>query len=130
MSVYLYPAVFQPENGLYNVTFPDLPDCYTCGDDLTDAVRMAQDVLADVLSDHELSGEPFAPPSELSSVAVPAGCIASLVLADTDAWRRAHATQAVKKTLSIPQWLNAAAEKRGVNFSQTLQDALRAQLGL
>jgi len=130
MSRYLYPAIFQPEDGKYNVTFPDLPDCYTCGDDLTDAMLMAQDILADVLSDHEETGEPFAPASSLDALAVPDGCLASLVLADTDAWRRAHATKAVKKTLSIPQWLNEAAEARNVNFSQVLQEALRSQIGI
>ena len=49
MARYLYPAIFEPEDGAYNVTFPDLPDCYTCGDNLADAMMMAQDVLADVL---------------------------------------------------------------------------------
>lgn len=130
MSRYLYPAIFEPEDGLYNVTFPDLPDCYTCGNNLTDAMFMAQDVLADVLADHEENGESFAPASPVSALNVPENCVCSLVLADTDAWRRAHATKAVKKTLTIPQWLNNAAEVRGVNFSQVLQDALRAQLGV
>lgn len=128
--LYLYPAIFEPEEGRYNVTFPDLPDCYTCGDDLADAMMMAQDVLADVLADHEETGEAIAPPSAQDAVTVPSGCICSLVLADTDAWRKSHAVKAVKKTLSIPQWLNVAAEARGVNFSQVLQDALRSQLRL
>ena len=61
MSCYLYPAIFDPEEGKYNVTFPDLPDCYTCGDNLTDAMMMAQDILSDVLADHEETGEPYAP---------------------------------------------------------------------
>ena len=129
MARYLYPAIFSPEDGRYNVIFPDLPDCYTCGDDLTDAMQMAQDILADVMADHEETGEAFAPASALEDLTVPEGSVASLVLADTDAWRAAHATKAVKKTLSIPQWLNAAAEARGMNFSQVLQDALRARLG-
>ena len=130
MSRYIYPAIFQLEEGRYNVTFPDLPDCYTCGDDLTDAMIMAQDILSDVLSDHEETGEPFAPASDMNALRVPDGYLCSLVLADTDAWRHAHATKAVKKTLTLPQWLNEAAEARGVNFSQVLQEALRAQLGV
>ena len=129
MATYLYPAIFEEEEGKYNVTFPDLPDCYTCGDDLKDAMMMAQDILADVLADHEEIGEPIPAPSPAETVSVPDGCLCSLVFADTDAWRRAHDTKAVKKTLSIPQWLNTAAEARGVNFSQVLQDALRTQLG-
>lgn len=127
---YLYPAVFQQEEGLYNVTFPDLPDCYTCGDDLIDAMFMAQDVLADVLSDKETTGAPIPKASQISAVTCPEGCIVMQVAADTNEWRRAHNTRAVKKTLSIPEWLNVAAEARGINFSQTLQEALRVQLGL
>ncbi len=130
MARYIFPAIFEPEDGLYNVTFPDLPDCYTSGDDLTDAMYLAQDVLADVLADKEETGEAIPAASALGDIAVPAGACASMVLADTDAWRRAHETKAVKKTLSIPQWLNTAAEARNVNFSQVLQEALRTQLGL
>ncbi len=128
MSVYVYPAIFSPEEGRYNVVFPDLPDCYTCGDDLTDAMLMAQDVLSDVMSDKEETGEAIPEASAIGAVDAPSGSICSLVLADTDAWRRAHAVKSVKKTLTIPQWLNTAAEARGVNFSQVLQDALRAQI--
>jgi len=127
---YVYPAVFVPEDGLYNVTFPDLPDCYTSGDDLTDAMFMAQDILADVLADKEEQNESVPNPSDLSTLTVPTGSTAALVAADTDAWRRAHSGKAVKKTLTIPQWLDTAAQVRGINFSQVLQDALRAQLGV
>jgi len=127
---YVYPAVFVPEDGLYNVTFPDLPDCYTSGEDLTDAMFMAQDILADVLADKEEQNGFVPNPSDLSTLTVPTGSTAALVAADTDAWRRAHSGKAVKKTLTIPQWLDTAAQVRGINFSQVLQDALRAQLGV
>lgn len=46
MSKYVFPAVFELEDGLYNVLFPDLPGCYTCGNDLADALYMAEDALA------------------------------------------------------------------------------------
>lgn len=114
---YVYPAVFEPEDGLYNVTFPDLPECYTSGDDLTDAMFMAQDILADVLADREEQNEPVPNPSNVSALSVPAGCTVALVAADTDAWRRAHSGKAIKKTLTIPQWLDTAAQVRGINFS-------------
>lgn len=47
---YAYPAVFTPEtDGGFSVNFPDLEGCYTCGDDMPDALMMAEDVLALVL---------------------------------------------------------------------------------
>ena len=42
MSKYLYTSILEPEDGMYNVSFPDLADCYTCGDDQADALFMAQ----------------------------------------------------------------------------------------
>ena len=87
---YVYPAVFEPEDGLYNVVFPDLPSCYTCGNDLTDAVFMAEDVLSGWLSRAEERGEDIPPASDLLSVPCPDGCTRSLILADTEAFRRTH----------------------------------------
>ncbi len=54
---YVYPAVFTPEdNGQFSVNFPDLESCYTCGDDLGDALYMAEDVLAMTLVSYEDKG--------------------------------------------------------------------------
>lgn len=127
---YVYPVIFEPENGMYNVSFPDLPSCYTCGDDLTDAMFMAEDALGGWLSRAEELGESIPAASAMADVPVPEGASVSLILADTEAYRRAHSEKAVKKTLSIPSWLNEAAEARSVNFSQVLQKALRSELGL
>lgn len=126
---YVFPAVFSPEDGLYNVSFPDLPDCYTCGNDLADAVYMASDVLAGYLSRAEERSRPVPAASDVNSVNRSPQDTVTLVFADTDAYRRAHSDKAVKKTLTIPAWLNSAAEAQGVNFSQALQEALRHQLG-
>ncbi len=130
MSKYVFPAVFEPEDGLYNVSFPDLPDCYTCGDDLADAMFMAEDALSGYLSRMEEKGKPVCVPSALNAIPYSEGTTVSLVPADTAAWRRAHSERAVKKTLTIPSWLNAAAESHAINFSQVLQDALKERLGL
>ena len=37
-------------------------------------------------------------------------------------------TVSVKKTLTIPKWMNEQAIAAGINFSQTLQDAIRKEL--
>lgn len=128
MARYVYPAVFEPEDGLYNVSFPDIPECYTCGDDLADAMRMAEDALCGWLSRAEELAKEIPAASDVH-VSVADGAFVTLILADTDAYRRTHSNKAVKKTLTIPSWLNEAAEVRGVNFSKVLQDALCEQLG-
>ena len=45
-------------------------------------------------------------------------------------YKRRHCSKAVKKTLSIPERMNEAAIKAGVNFSQVLQEALMAKLNI
>jgi len=130
MAKYVFAAILEREDGLYNVSFPDLPSCYTCGDDLKDAMMMAEDALGGWLSRAEEKGEAIPEATDVAKVSAPEGGIVTLVLADTDAYRRMHAEKAIKKTLTIPAWLNEAAEARAINFSQVLQEALRQRLGV
>lgn len=131
MAKYCYAAVMTPEEeGRYSVNFPDLPSCYTCGDNLSDALYMAQDVLNMTLRDLEDEHAAIPEPTPEDRLPREAGEFTTYVLADTMAYRKATDRRAVKKTLTIPSWLNTAAEERGVNFSQVLQEALKAELKL
>lgn len=129
MAEYVYPAVFQPnDDGSYTVIFPNLPGCITEGKNLSNALFMAGDALAMWLWATEDLNEPI--PAATVPQPVEAPQFINYVYADTDAYRKKHDSRAVKKTLSIPNWLNTMAEEAGVNFSQILQDALKARLGL
>lgn len=69
MKDYIYPAVFTAESeGVYSVNFPDLENCYTCGDDLADAFEMAKDVLSLTLHEYKTNNTDFPEPSELKSI--------------------------------------------------------------
>lgn len=126
---YVYPAIITPvENGEFDVVIPDLPGCRTFGKDLADALYMASDAVALWLWDAECKAEPIPAPTTLPIVAAPQ--FANYIVADTDEYRRKNDNRAVKKTLSIPSWLNTQAEQAGVNFSQVLQDALREKLNV
>lgn len=129
--MYIYPAIFKPENeGGYSIVFPDFDACFTQGEDITDGVIMAQDVLCLVLCHLEDNGRTIPSPSDPASIKVNDGEFVTLVTADTLEYRKRHDTRAVKKTLTIPMWLDEVATKRNVNFSQTLQNALIEQLHL
>jgi len=120
---YVYPAIFTPlPSGEYDVRIPDLPGCITCGKDLADAIEMAEDAAAMWLCDAEDNQENIPSPSEKLNANSPQ--FVNLVVADTTEYRRENDNRAVKKTLTIPNWLNTKAEKAGVNFSQLLQLAL------
>ena len=126
---YVYPVIFEEaEEGGYNVTVPDIPGTFTCGDDMADAIYMAEDVIAMMLADYEDEKKTIPVPSKIEDIKTDG--IISLVVADTDEWRKLVDNRAVKKTLSIPSWLNAKAEKAGLNFSQVLQEALCSKLGV
>ena len=127
---YVYPAIFTQEKNGYSVIFPDLEGCYTCGDDLEDAIYMAEDVLAFTLFDYEKTGLSVPAPGELNSIKTLENQFVNYIACDTIEYQRRHNNKAVKKTLSIPEWLNEIATARGINFSQVLQDALKSQLGL
>ena len=129
MAKYAYPAVFTPDGELYTVHFPDFECCYTQGNGIVDAMEMAQDVLCLTLYDMEEKGIAIPVPSDVRGVTACDGGFVSLVTCDTVEYRKFYDSKAVKKTLTIPSWLNTMAERQGVNFSQILQDALREKVG-
>lgn len=124
MAKYVYPAVFTPEEEGYSVYFPDLEGCYTCGDDLQDAIIMAEDVLAFYLYDEEAEGNSIPLPSQTSDIKLSSGEFVNYIACDTIEYAKMHNNKAVKKTLTIPEWLNEIAVRQNINFSQVLQEAL------
>lgn len=126
---YVYPAIFRPvENGQFDVKIPDLPGCRTCGSNLVDAILMAEDAAAMWLWDAECKKEDI--PIAKGTPRIQSPQFVSYIIADTDKYRKENDSHAVKKTLSIPSWLNEQAEEAGINFSQTLQTALKEKLHL
>jgi predicted RNase H-like HicB family nuclease len=125
-----YPVVITPAKaGGYSVYIPDF-DRNTQGEDIADAIMMAQDAIETLGVYWQDTGKDVPAPSELSAVKSKAKDIATLVPVDFDEYRRKVGKQPVKKTLTIPSWLNVKAEEAGINFSATLQDALKARLGV
>ena len=129
----MYPACFYKEkDGQYTVIFPDLNHLATCGTDLQDAMKMATDCLAGFLYEAKLSNEAAPTPSELNTIDVSdyAEAFVNIVSVDVEAYAKEHFTKAVKKTLTIPKWLNDAAIAKKLNFSKILQDALKHELNI
>ena len=125
---YVYPAIFIEDDGKIGVDIPDIKGCHTFGDNLTEAMEMAKDALEMMLVSYEDDNQDIPAPSKIKDIK--ADGFVSYVLADTDEWRREFDSKAVKKTLSIPSWLNFRAERADINFSQTLKEALCQKLGV
>jgi len=125
---YVYPVILYQDENSIGVRVPDLPGCYTFGKDKADALVMAKDAVEMWLWSAEDEGMEI--PVASDTLPVCEGETCTLVLADTTEWRKANDTRAVRKTLSIPSWLNQQAEKANAPFSQILQQGLKAYLGI
>ena len=133
MARYVYPAIFtQEEEGGYSIRFPDLENCFTDADGLIEGMQMANDVLCLTLYDMEQNQKKIPAASEMADIQKIAkeDEFVTLIVCDTIEYRKFFDNKAVKKTLSIPSWLNDMAERAGINFSGTLQEALKHQLNI
>lgn len=123
----VYPAIFTPYedgSGGYLVEFPDLPGCVTGGDDLAEAIFMAEDAASGwVLTELE-DGKRAPEATRVSDVIVPERAMVNMVALDIGAYAAKYGSNAVKKTLTIPAWLNTFVEENGISCSKVLQEAL------
>ena len=123
MKKVFYPAIFHAaEEGGYWVTFPDIPECITEGDDMEEAYQMAVDALGLALTERMKEGEKLPEVSKVEDIKEDGKIV--IVQFDLYEYNKKHTSKAVKKTLSIPAWLNEEAIALNINFSQVLQDAL------
>ncbi len=138
----MYPAVFFHECDGYSVVFPDLNWLATQGETFEEAMEMAIDCLAGYLHTCQTDKSDIPSPSKLSEIDPEAiakeldpdspvsEAFVNMVAVDVPTYAKAHFEKSVKKTLTIPAWLNSAALEQNINFSQVLQDALKNQLHL
>lgn len=122
--LFVYPAIFHEEDGVYWVEFPDLKGCYSSGSTISETMEMAQEALTGYLLSLLEHGDDIALPSDISSYN-PADGFTTLVSCDINQYME---TKAVKKTLTIPSWLNDRAVSMGLNFSKILQEALISKI--
>jgi len=127
---YVYTAIFTPVEEGYSVCIPDLPGCITSGRNIVEAMQMADDAGCVWLWDAEKNKASIPGATPINQITVEASQIKTLVLLDIDEYRRVNDNRVIKKPLTIPSWLNTMAEQAGIDFSQVLQEALKARLGI
>lgn len=134
----IYPAIFYKEKDGYSVIFPDLNYLSTCGENLNDAMEMAIDCLAGYLYTAKLDDDKLPTPSKIDDIHPidiadtirfdGKDSFINLISVDLEDYAKTHFNKSVKKTLTIPEWLNREATKKNINFSKVLQEALIAKL--
>ena len=131
-----YPAcIYKEKTGQYSIIFPDLNDLSTFGNTLEEAMEMAVDCLAGYLYTLKLEDEKIPAPSELKNIKLEAydnilESYTSMIFVDVDEYAETHFNKSVKKTLTIPKWLNTIALQKNINFSKLLQKALIEEMKL
>lgn len=129
---YLFPAVFEVTDDSIGVYFPDLPGCISVGNDETEAVINAKEALTLHLYGMEEDGEEIPDPSSVRSIQANLEPNEYVVMIEVwmPPFRDRMNQRAVKKTLTIPKWLDDVAKNYDVNYSHILQEALKKHLGL
>lgn len=122
--LFVYPAIFHKENESYWVEFPDLKGCYSSGSTVPETLEMAQEALTGYLLTLLENGDNIATPTDISAYN-PKDGFTTLVSCDINQYKD---TKAIKKTLTIPSWLNDRAVSMGLNFSKVLQEALISKI--
>ena len=120
---HVYPAIFNANNdGSYTITYPDLPGCISEGKNLNNAMYMAQSALMQWLKYLAEKGHAIPSATDIKNIDVSDTEFTTLIYAD------AKDTRAVKRTVSIPYWLDTRASEAGLSLSRVLQDALSEKL--
>ena len=125
--IYYYPAIFTTEEIGYSVRFPDLPGCYTQGDTIEEAYKMSTSAIG-LYAQNEDGNFVFPEASTPEDIKLEKGEFLVLVEFNLIEYLKNTSDKAVKKTLTIPSWLNNLAEQNNVNFSNVLQNALKEYL--
>lgn len=122
-KIYYYPAVFTKEDVGFSVSFPDLPGCYTQGDTIEEAYKMSTFAIG-LYAQNEENNFVFPEASAPNDIALEKDEFLVLIEFNLVEYLKNTSDKAVKKTLTIPSWLNNLAEQNNVNFSNILQNAL------
>ncbi|WP_251717286.1 type II toxin-antitoxin system HicB family antitoxin [Lactobacillus agrestimuris] len=107
----------------YLVNIPDL-DGMTEGKDIADAIEMAQDYIGTYSLESEL------PKSNTVIPKTGKDEIATLVTVNISEYKRKNDNRVIKKTITIPNYLNELGKEKGINFSEVMSNALKKELSI
>lgn len=127
---YVYPAILTQEDDGIIVSFSDVEGARTDGATMEEALENAEDVLNLMLLTMEEKHMDIKPPTPIASLDVPKGSTVALVRADTRAYSKKVDTRAVRKSVSIPAWMDSLAREHNLNFSNVLQNAICRELNI
>lgn len=129
-DVYVFPAIFEYEINGISIFFPDLLGCLPCGQDTEEAIKNAKEAMALHLYTMEQDGEVIPEATTIDKIKVDENQIPILIEVHMPLYREAIENSYVRKNVTLPSWLEKEATKKGINYSQVLQSALKERLGI
>jgi antitoxin HicB len=126
MKTIFYPAIFKQEASGYSVSLPDLPGCFTQGESMEEAAEMAFDAIGLFLED--VNPDEYPNPSPATQIKTGKKEVMVLIPFNPVDYEKKWNTRAIRKSLTLPAWLNRLAEEKHVNYSHVLQEALKKEL--
>ena len=127
---YIYPIILREEGKKYLVTFPNFPDQMTEAETEEEAIVAAQELMALCICDNEDSGRENPKPREQKEIELVQGEKLVYVHLWMPYFRQIQKVVYVKKTLTIPMWIDEMAKAKNVNFSAVLVKGLKSELGI
>ena len=127
-SIFYYPAVFQKEEVGYSVWVPDIQGCVSQGDTFDEAMEYIKDAIGICIDLIVQNGNVPPKATEPNGIDLEHDQFVAVVSFDFDEYQKKHGEKSVKKTLTVPAWLNTLSERKNINFSQVLQNALIHEL--
>lgn len=129
-DIRLYPALLSKDDKYISVRFPDLPGCNTFGEGYAEAIASAKEALGGHLLCMEEDGDVIPAPTPIHDLKPEKGEAPVMIDVRMDILRKEDANKSINKNVTIPRWLNDLAVESKINFSSTLQEALREKLGV
>lgn len=127
---YIYPIRVKEEDGGFLITFPDFPGQMTDAADESEVILSAQEVLSLCIMDNEEQGIANPEPSNEDTIALEKGERIIYIHLWMPYFRNINKEVYIKKTLTIPQWLDLLAKEKNINFSAVLVNGLKRELGI
>lgn len=135
-----YPVIYTKEDTNYIAIFPDFYGLSTFGSTLSEAAEMAYDALAGTISMMVLENEPLPSPTPIEQIdeievlkeadLKPIEAQKAMLIVDVDAYIKKYLSKSVRKSVTIPAWLDSAAKENRLSLSKLLQNAIKKEIGL
>lgn len=122
---YAYPAIITKDEENFKIELIDFDNCYAYGNSESEAIRKASDVLGERLYHLELENKQMPSPTRYEEIKF---YNKTYIAVDLSAYKRKVMGSSVRKSVTIPSWLNEMAISRGLNFSHILQEGIKQKL--